>query len=120
MRSLVAPSFYDTVMQSGLVRALLLDESVVAGTPCEHLLLSNDYTDMQLWITQGDKPLLKRIVITYREARGEPQFRAQFMKWDLAPTADAGQFKFEPPGDANQVRFHTPARATTADQESKS
>lgn len=120
LRSLVASSFYDTVVQSGLVRALLLDESVVAGTPCEHLLLSNDYTDFQLWITKDDKPLLKRIVITYREARGEPQFRAQFMKWDLAPTAEPGQFRFNPPADANQVRFHAPAQATNVDQESES
>lgn len=119
LASLFAPDFYQAVVPR-LTRALLLDESVLAGVVCDHLLLSNDYTDFQLWITRDSKPVLQRVVITYREAPGEPQFSAQFVHWDLAPKRKRNQFKFDPPGDTHQVRFFVPERATNLDKKDES
>lgn len=118
LQSLVSPNFYESAL-ANLTRALLLEESVVMGVACEHLLLSNDYTDFQLWITKEDKPVLRRIVITYREAPGEPQFTAQFLKWDLSPEHEPGQFTFAPPKDAREIRFAVSAPATDLDQEDR-
>jgi len=117
LQSLVSADFYETVLDSGLTRALWLEDSVVAGVPCDHLLLSNDYTDFQLWISQADEPVLQRVVITYRHSPGEPQFQAQFIEWNFSPERKKGQFKFAPPEGSNQVRFYVPAPATNLDQE---
>ena len=74
MSDLVSPKLYETVMAE-LTRAYYLGETVLAGIDCSHLLMSNDYADFQLWVRTGDEPVLQRIVITYREETGQPQFR---------------------------------------------
>jgi len=106
---LISPQFYETVMGE-LTRAFYLGETVVAGVPCEHVLLSNEYTDFQLWIATGEEPLPRRIVITYREEPGEPQFRAQFLDWDMAPANVEAQLKFTPPDGAERIRFYIDGR----------
>ena len=119
LADLVSPDLFESVT-SRLTGALYLGETVVAGEACEHLLMSNDIADFQMWITVGDKPLLRRIVITYRDEPGEPQYRAQFSNWDMTPGDTASQLSFEPPAGAERVRFYMPAPPTDLDQEDKS
>jgi hypothetical protein len=107
LAELLAPDFYETAT-SKLTGALDLGETVVAGVACDHLLFSNDYTDAQMWITKGDKPVLRRIVITYREEPGEPQYRAQFTNWDMSPDDTSGKLKFDPPEGSQRIRFYKP------------
>lgn len=119
MAELVSPDLYQT-LQTNLTHALYLGETVVAGVQSEHLLLSNDYADFQMWIATGDQPLLQRVVITYREEPGEPQFRAQFLDWDMSPTDTTGKFSFQPPDGAERVRFYVSAPPTDLDKEDAS
>lgn len=53
-----------------------VEPSSIAGVPCDHLALRGDEADMQVWVTQGQQPLPRRLVITYRQADGRPQFWA--------------------------------------------
>jgi hypothetical protein len=108
LADLVSPNLYET-MTDGLLGAIYVDEAVVAGVESHHLLITNDYVDVQLWVAQGDKPLIQRIVITYREEEGQPQFRAHFLDWDMSPGNVDGDLKFSPPEDAEKIRFHVPA-----------
>ncbi len=108
---LFSTNLYDEVVPK-LTGALYLGEAVVAGVSCEHLLMSNDYADFQLWIASGGQPVLKRIVITYREEPGQPQFRAQFKNWQIPPSDTQGKFDFKPPEDAKRIRFYVPAMDT--------
>jgi len=82
-----------------------IGESTIAGVLCDNLVLQNDEVDIQLWIAKGKKPLPRRVVITYKNEPGEPQFWAQFVKWDLSPDVDDKQFTFQPPADANRITF---------------
>lgn len=106
---LVSSNFFDDVMQN-LNRAYYLGVATVAGEDCDHLLMSNDFTDFQLWVTRTPTPLLRRIVITYREEPGEPQFRAHFMDWDLDPEIAEDSLSFVPSDDVARVRFYVEAR----------
>jgi hypothetical protein len=115
MAELVSPDLYAN-LEKQLTQALYLGETVLAGVPSEHLLLSNDYADFQIWIATGEQPTPQRVVITYREEVGEPQFRAQFLEWDMSPAATAGKFDFQPGEDAERVRFYIPAPATDLDK----
>jgi hypothetical protein len=119
MADLLSPDLHE-ILTKQLTRAYYLGETVLVGVDCHHLLLSNGYADFQMWIRTGDKPLPQRIVITYREETGQPQFRAQFLEWDFAPTVTADKFRFEPPDGAERVRFYVPAAATDLDQENAS
>ena len=117
LADLVSPRFYQT-MTDGLVGAIYVDQSVVAGVKSHHLLISNDYVDVQLWVAEGDKPLIQRIVITYREEEGQPQYRAHFLDWDMSPGNVDEKLRFSPPEDAERIRFHIPASGTATEDAS--
>lgn len=72
--------------------------------PTDHLAVRGDEVDFQIWIAQGDAPLPRRVIITYKNAPGEPQFRAMLNDWSLA-AVDAGRFAFAVPAGAEKVPF---------------
>ncbi len=111
-----SPDLFASITRD-LESAYHLGENVVKGVTCDHLLLSNDYADFQMWVKKGDDPLLQRIVIDYREERGQPQFRAQFSNWNMAPKNTAGKFTFVPPKDAERIRFYVATPPTVSNQE---
>ncbi len=82
-----------------------VESSSIAGIPCDHLALRGDEADLQLWVTQDQHPLPRRLVITYRHADGRPQFWAQFSDWDLAPAAPDALFVFAPSPGATKIAF---------------
>jgi hypothetical protein len=82
-----------------------IGDSVIDGIHCDNLVLQSDDVDIQLWIEKGKRPLPRRVVITYKNEPGEPQFWAQFVEWDLSPDVDDKQFTFQPPADANRIIF---------------
>lgn len=95
-----------------------VETASIAGVLCDHLALRGDETDMQVWVAQGQHPLPRRIVITYRHADGRPQFWAQFSDWDLGPAAPDTLFAYTPPPGAVKIAFSPrqilePAVATT-------
>jgi len=70
-----------------------------------HLLLSTDAVDVQLWVAEGDAPEIRKLVITYTNKPGEPQYRALLRDWDFDPAIDSSTFTFTPPADARKVEF---------------
>lgn len=69
------------------------------------LLLVTDTVDVQLWIEDDDTPLIRKVVITYREEPGEPQFLALLRDWDVAPTLTPSDFVFAPPSGAHEINL---------------
>ena len=98
-----------------------VESSSIAGVPCDHLAFRGDETDMQVWVAQGQHPLPRRVVITYRHADGRPQFWAQFNDWNLASEVPDALFAFTPPVGAAQIAFsprqQLPGAATTGGQQ---
>src|SRR5262245_10219412 len=83
----------------------------VGGVATDHVLLKGDDADLQVWIpTQGD-PLPRRIVITYREEEGQPQFRANLTDWNLSPDVPDELFVFAADKDAEKIPFAAPGTA---------
>lgn len=82
-----------------------VERTMLYGTPTHHLAGRTDTVDYQVWITEGAQPLPLRVVLTYRNAAGEPQFRAQFYDWNLSPQIPATQFAFTPPEGARKIAF---------------
>ena len=98
--------------------AAYVEPSSIAGVPCDHLALRGDEADLQVWVAQGAQPLPRRLVITYRQADGRPQFWAQFSDWNLSPEVPDALFAFTPPTGAAQIAFSPrqmlqPGAATT-------
>jgi hypothetical protein len=77
----------------------------ILPVPAHHIAGRTGTVDFQVWIADGDRPLPLRIVITYVNEPGQPQFRAQFLGWKSVPPVDASVFRFSPPADARQIAF---------------
>jgi hypothetical protein len=82
-----------------------VEKTSIFGAPAHHLAGRADSVDYQLWIADGDRPLPLRLVLTYRNEKGHPQFRAQFSDWNLAPEAPASLFTFVPPPGVQKIAF---------------
>jgi hypothetical protein len=89
------------------------------GVDCDHVALRNPDADLQLWIDRGERPLVRRVVITYRSLPGQPSFWADLEEWSLSPKLAESAFMFTPPAGAERIRFDVrpaPAPAEEAAQ----
>ncbi|MGH7807955.1 MAG: DUF2092 domain-containing protein, partial [Thermodesulfobacteriota bacterium] len=60
-----------------------VEKTSILGAPAHHLAGRTESVDYEVWIADGDKPLPLRVVLVYRNEKGEPGFRAQFSNWNL-------------------------------------
>ncbi|MGR8979264.1 MAG: DUF2092 domain-containing protein [Gammaproteobacteria bacterium] len=82
-----------------------VERTEIHGAPAHHLAGRTETVDYQVWIAEGAKPLPLRVVLTYKNEEGQPQFRAQFSDWNLAPEIQDSQFAFTPPEGARKIAF---------------
>ncbi len=88
-----------------LTNALYVGESKVRGVICHHLAFDKELAHYQLWVEAGDKPLLRKVVITQKKLSGSPQWTAYFSDWNFAPQLADQLFTFTPPEGAQKVKF---------------
>jgi len=108
MRLPLAALFHSRLPENIQRRTQSLDyvESArIDGQPTHHLAGRTETVDYQVWITEGAQPLPLRAVLTYKNAEGKPQFRAEFHDWNLAPEVEDSQFAFTPPDGARKIAF---------------
>jgi hypothetical protein len=82
-----------------------VEKTNILGTPSHHLAGRTDTVDFQIWVADGEQPFPLRIVLTYKNAPAQPQFRAQFSNWSLAPEISAATFSAQVPEGAKKVAF---------------
>lgn len=87
-----------------------VEEDFLFDVPTDHVAARSAEVDLQVWITQGEQPLPRRVVITYKNAEGEPQFWAELSDWNLSPTIADNTFSFSPPTGAEQIPLLAPVR----------
>jgi hypothetical protein len=75
--------------------------------PADHLAGRTADVDFQVWVAREGEPLPRRIVITYKHAEGQPQFRATLSDWNLSPGVSPAQLAFTPPEGAERIPFFT-------------
>jgi hypothetical protein len=82
---------------------MYLGISFVQNTACDHLAFRGESVDWQLWVDRGEKPLMRKIVITYKESAGEPQLSARLEEWNVAPQLPDSLFQFSTPEGARRI-----------------
>lgn len=85
----------------------------VQDVKCHHLAFRQEGLDWQIWIEDSDKPLPRKLVITYKELPGHPQFIALLGKWNLTPQVSDELFVFEAPEGAKKIDLLPAARETS-------
>lgn len=84
-----------------------VEKTMTLGVPADHIVGRTATVDFQLWIAEGDRPLPVRAVLTYRNAPGQPQFRADFADWNFDIEPLESLFTFTPPEGAKKIPFAT-------------
>lgn len=82
--------------------AMNAGQSVVAGVLCDHYAFRQGKVDWQIWISAGNQPLPRKIVITNRRDDARPQ-SISLLSWDLKPAFKDTVFIFTPPKGAISV-----------------
>ena len=92
-----------------------VEKTSILGKPAHHLAGRTESVDYQIWLADGEQPLLMRVVLTYHTEPGQPQYRAMLSDWNLAPQVQDSVFAFTAPSDARRIAFLAEMpRATTA------
>ncbi len=102
LEDLVVSDPYQSAMQK-IVSGRDIGPVTVLGTPCEHLAFSLGSVDWQIWIEDGVKPVPRKIVITYKDEEGTPEYTAIFSHWDFQTKLPDFVFTFEPPPGASKI-----------------
>src|SRR5215469_10717618 len=82
-----------------------VEKATAFDTPARHIVGKTSTVDFQLWITEGDRPVPLRAVLTYKNAPGQPQFRAQFTDWNFDIQPPDSLFTFTPGPGVKQIPF---------------
>lgn len=82
-----------------------VESTNILGVPAHHLAARTETVDFQIWVASGEQPLPLRVVLTYKNADGQPQYRAQFSGWDLTPEINNAMFAFIPSPRAQKISF---------------
>jgi hypothetical protein len=75
----------------------------VAGVDCHHRGFIQENIDWQLWIEEGNQPLIRRVVITYKNEPQSPQFSATISDWRIDPPLPDFAFQFRAPAGASKI-----------------
>ncbi len=89
-----------------------VERDTLTTEPTDHLIGRTSDVDFQIWVAAGDTPLPQRLVITYRDDKGQPQYRAAFSEWNLNPDVSPDRLAFHPPEGAERIPILARTRRT--------
>jgi hypothetical protein len=104
LTDLASPKLYEHLSKS-LSSAKYLGTEKVAGMPCYHLAFMQNNKDVQLWIDTGQKPLLRKLVITEQTPHGALRWMAELNDWNVAAKFDDSLFTFTVPPGVKKIKF---------------
>lgn len=98
-------------LTSNVTQYQYVGEEVIDGLACHHLRLVQEEWDIDLWITTGDAPVLRRIRPDLSKQLGEEEqelgfsiaISLEYENWNFAPEIADGSFAFTPPASAELV-----------------
>lgn len=90
----------------------IVERNTLGPVATDHIAARTDDLDYQVWIGEDNFPT--RVVLTYLNSPGRPQFRADFSNWDTAPSLRRASFTFKAPDEAEKIPTLLPVRSKAA------
>jgi hypothetical protein len=89
---------------TGVTSGQVIDSVTIDGAPYLHLIFAQPPgIELELWVAKDQQSLPRRLIVTYRNLPGEPNFIAEFSDWDFAIHPADADFAFHPPAVATEV-----------------
>jgi hypothetical protein len=101
---------------TGVTSGRVVNTVMIDGAPCLHLFFFQPPgIELELWLEKSEQALPRRLIVTYRDLPGQPNFIAEFSDWNFDIHPSDADFAFQPPPGAEQVQLKPAAvPATTA------
>jgi len=96
------------VLIANVNSGFLVGKHQVDGTPSFHLAFAQEAIDWQIWIEDGPRPVPRKLLITFKDQPGSPQYTARLSDWDFRPGLSDHLFEFHPPAGASEMEFLAP------------
>lgn len=97
---------------TGVTSGRVVNTITIDGSPYLHLFFSQPPgIELELWLGKNEQSLPRRLIVTYRDLPGEPNFIALFSDWDFNIHPSDADFTFQPPAGAEQVQLKPQATA---------
>src|SRR5206468_8968017 len=91
---------------TGVTSGRVVNTVTIDGSPYLHLFFFQPPgIDLELWLEKSEQALPRRLIVTYRDLPGQPNFIAEFSDWDFNVHPSDADFTFQPPPDAVQVQL---------------
>jgi hypothetical protein len=84
--------------------AMFAGQDYIGGDITDHYAFRQKDIDWQIWITTGEKPLPRKLVITRRDDDARPQ-SVSIVDWTTSPTFKDSVFTFRPPAGAKKIEI---------------
>jgi hypothetical protein len=104
LTDLASPDLWE-LLNKRIKHSLYVGHSKIRGVFCHHLAFDGDQVQLQVWIESGDRPLLRKVVLTHKKLPGEPQWTAYLSDWNFSPQLSDSLFAFTPPQGAQKIKF---------------
>ena len=99
---------------TGVTSGRVVDTVTIDGSPYLHLFFSQPPgIELELWLEKSDQALPRRLIVTYRDLPGQPNFIAEFSDWNFNIHPPDSDFTFQPPADAEEVQLKPVAAPAT-------
>jgi len=92
-------------LERRVVEIEYVEQTEILGPVAHHLAGRTNVVDFQIWIRDGAEPLPLRVLLSYRNEPGHPQFWVDFSDWNLDPRFPPDHFLFDPQPGAEQIPF---------------
>ena len=99
---------------TGITSGRVVNTVMIDGAPYLHLFfLQPPGIELELWLEKSEQALPRRLIVTYRDLPGQPNFIAEFSDWNFNIHPSDADFAFQPPPGAEQVALAPEAQAAT-------
>lgn len=95
---------YETLIKN-VLSGFYVGPGDVNGIECYHLAFVEKYIDWQIWIEAGDKPLVRKVIITYKTVPESPQYAAVFSDWKFNKSLPDSRFEPVLPQGAKEINM---------------
>ena len=102
LADLLSDNVYSVLMENAKT-CRYLGLHYAEGIKCHHIAATQKNIDWQIWVDSGDVPRLRKIVITYKQQPGAPQYTAVLKSFNEVPQFSEGTFNFKAPEGARKI-----------------
>jgi hypothetical protein len=105
------------ILMENVESGFVVGRTWIHGRPVHHLAFTQGEIDWQIWIENGPTPLPRKLLITYKNQPGSPQYTAVLSKWDFTTRLSDSFAEFHPPLGSDEIQFFRSAEWTLKPQD---